>query len=181
MLFHNYVLHLHKLSILLDGLKILAMKEYENFFFKGCLIFSLRVNFHAYEYLRLSILEVILNELIISMTLFLSASLVNCFLIITFSLTGLLRWENFTSILGLYFSHKISYEVAWFTVSSFRRTPICFSSEKHFKCEFKISDSLFHQRIIFLGLKSGSRRTWAPCASKAMVNHFQANFNIQSV
>lgn len=79
------------------------------------------------------------------MTLLLSASLVNCFLIITFSLTGLLRWENFTSTLGFYFSHKISYEVAWFTVTSFRRTPICFSSEKHFKCEFKISDSLFHQ------------------------------------
>jgi len=79
------------------------------------------------------------------MTLLLSASLVNCFLIITFSLTGLLRWENFTSTLGFYFSHKISYEVAWFTVASFRRTPICFSSEKHFKCEFKISDSLFHQ------------------------------------
>jgi len=57
-------------------------------------------------------LEVILNELIISMTLLLSASLVNCFLIITFSLTGLLRWENFTSTLGFYFSHKISYEVA---------------------------------------------------------------------
>ena len=79
------------------------------------------------------------------MTLLLSASLVNCFLIITFLLTGLLRWENFTSTLGFYFSHKISYEVAWFTVTSFRRTPICFSSEKHFKCEFKISDSLFHQ------------------------------------
>lgn len=79
------------------------------------------------------------------MTLLLSASLVNCFLIITFSLMGLLRWENFTSTLGFYFSHKISYEVAWFTVTSFRRTPICFSSEKHFKCEFKISDSLFHQ------------------------------------
>ena len=53
--------------------------------------------------------------------------------------------KNFTSILGFYFSHKISYEVAWFTVSSFRRTPICSSSEKHFKCDFKISDTLFHQ------------------------------------
>ncbi len=81
------------------------------------------------------------------MTLLLSASLVNCFQIVTMLLTGLLRWENFTSILGFFLSHKISYEVAWFTVSSFRRTPICFSSEKHFKCEFKISDSLFHQSL----------------------------------
>ena len=90
-------------------------------------------------------LEVILNELIISMTLLLSASLVNYFQIITMLLTGFLRWEIFTSTLGFSFSHKISSEVAWFAVTSFRRTPICFSSEKHFKCDFKISDSLFHQ------------------------------------
>jgi len=55
MLFHNNVLYLRKLSILLDRLNILTTKEYKNFFFKRCLIFSLRVNFHAYEYLRLSI------------------------------------------------------------------------------------------------------------------------------
>jgi len=36
-------------------------------------------------------------------------------------------------------------------------------------------------RIIFLGPKSGSGRTWAPCASGAMVNHFQATFNVQDV
>ncbi len=32
-----------------------------------------------------------------------------------------------------------------------------------------------------MGPKSGSRRAWAPCASGAMVNHFQATFNIQNV
>ena len=32
-----------------------------------------------------------------------------------------------------------------------------------------------------MGPKSGSGRTWDPCASGAMVNHFQANFNIQNV
>ncbi len=58
-------------------------------------------------------LEVILNELIISETLLLSASLVN-FLSDNFLFTNgvFLRWENFTSTLGFYFSHKISYEVA---------------------------------------------------------------------
>jgi hypothetical protein len=71
--------------------------------------FSLRVNFHACEHLRL---EVILNELIISMTLLLSASLVNYFQMIAILLTGFLRWEIFTSNLGFSFSHKISYEVA---------------------------------------------------------------------
>jgi hypothetical protein len=79
------------------------------------------------------------------MTLLLSASLVNYFQMITILLTGFLRWEIFTSNLGFFFSHKISYKVVWFRVSSFRRTPICFSREKHFKCDFKISDSLFHQ------------------------------------
>ena len=49
-------------------------------------------------------LEVILNDLIISMTLLLSASLVNCFLIITFSLTGLLRWEILLLLSG-FISH----------------------------------------------------------------------------
>ena len=32
-----------------------------------------------------------------------------------------------------------------------------------------------------VGLNSGSGRTWAPCASRAMVNCFQANFIIQKV
>ena len=118
------------------------------------------------------------------MTLLLSASLVNCFLMITFSLTGLLRWENFTSTLGFYFSHKISYEVAWFTVTSFRRTPICFSSEKHFKCEFKISDSLFHQGVCYqewswacpIGIafsKKGKRLTVAMTQAYYRIYHYK--------
>jgi hypothetical protein len=36
-------------------------------------------------------------------------------------------------------------EVACFETSSFRHTPIYFSSEKYFKYVFKITDSLFHQ------------------------------------
>ena len=46
-----------------------------------------------------------------------------------------------------YICYLICYlgEVACFETSSFRHTPIYFSSEKYFKYVLKISDSLFHQ------------------------------------
>jgi hypothetical protein len=46
-------------------------------------------------------------------------------------------------------------EVARFKLASLRHTPICFSSEKHFKYVLKINDSLFHHsRNKFLKCKS---------------------------
>ncbi len=50
------------------------------------------------------------------------------------------------------FAYLVCYlgEVACFETSSFRHTPIYFSSEKYFKYVLKISDSLFHQSCITL-------------------------------
>ncbi len=54
-----------------------------------------------------------------------------------FLLPSYLRYNYF---LQLFFNYWLSFKgkVAWFRSTSFRRTPICFSSEKHFKCVLKI-------------------------------------------
>ena len=54
-----------------------------------------------------------------------------------FLLPSYLRYNYF---LQLFFNYWLSFKgkVVWFRSTSFRRTPICFSSEKHFKCVLKI-------------------------------------------
>ena len=124
-------------------------------------------------------LEVILNELIISITLLLSASFGKLLPNNYHVTNGILRWGIFTSTLGFSLSHKISYKVAWFTVSSFRRTPKCVSSEKHFKCDFKISDSLFHQgKKILIFLSQFCIPTVGYFLLQMYFHHHLFNFNL---
>jgi hypothetical protein len=60
---------------------------------------------------------------------------------------GLSRALSFLFPSDFYICYLVCYlgEVACFETSSFRHTPIYFSSEKYFKYVLKISDSLFHQ------------------------------------
>jgi hypothetical protein len=77
--------------------------------------------------------------------------------------------------------HRPPYQISFLPSNAGTLSRNCETRKKIYKTKVVWKVRFSGGKSYFLGPKSRSGRTWAPCASGAMVKNFQATFNIQNV